>query len=137
MLPTGDRAARDLEEAQERQRAFIDSLQSERERRPRNFVNRNGFSDLTLEEVTEARALGARLYGRSDRTVSSPDAALNLSHPSTSRKRLPGPSEMLQGRSATFSGISDGTDEKILPHAKFQIGRDSSGAITISFDPPM
>ena len=49
-----------------------------------------------------------------------------------STKRLPGPAEMLHGKSPTARH----RDKACLPHAKFQVSQDE-GAVSINFDPPV
>lgn len=118
-------AQRELQEAEHRQQAVLDRLQSERERR---FVRPARPARWTENDDSP-------LHG--DPTLSSHIPVFDQeTGERLSRKRLPGPSEMLQGRTA-YSDASDGdTIKRVLPHAKFQVTR-GSGGVTIDFDPPV
>lgn len=124
-------AQRELQEAEDRQQAVLDRLQSQRERR---FVRPTRPARWT-EDPEFATRDSQRAYR--DHFVSGDNSLLDLSHQDhTSRKRLPGPSEMLQGRAAYSDAIEGASGKKLLPHAKFQVMR-GSGGVTINFDPPM
>jgi len=48
-------------------------------------------------------------------------------------KRLPGPTEMLLGKSPDYR--SEESSREVMPHARFSISKESGGAVAINFEP--
>lgn len=125
-------ARRDLEEAEERQRTLLDQLQAQRERRDFHRPYRPG-----RRTEDELRPMRENVDVFREFSVSSPGATLDLSSSDhMSRKRLPGPYEMLRGIAAYPDTCDGDAGKRILPHAKFQVTKDS-GDVAIHFDPPV
>lgn len=111
---------RELDEARERQLHNLDQARLRRER---------SDSDPTYlyEDPTSPvrRLISTGSFFQRASSTQSPDISTT--------KRLPGPQEMLQGKSVNSQ--SETSSNEIMPHAKFCISRESGGIVTIHFEP--
>jgi len=114
-------AQRELEEAEYRQRNFLEQTHIRRE--SGRGERSDGFSFANL----------ARYGGGEDPLYDDDDWRRNSTYSST--KRLPGCNEMLRGRRADSDTEADEADSPLAPHATFQVTRDAGGGVVVNFEP--
>ncbi|KAK5953686.1 hypothetical protein OHC33_004955 [Knufia fluminis] len=128
-------AQRELEEAEYRQRSFLEQSRVRRESGRGERSDAYSYANLAryAERNSEDPLHDSDEY---ERRRHSPYPHPQP-HPHVSTKRLPGCNEMLRGRRADSDTEADDTEGPLAPHATFQVpsGAAGGGGVAVNFEP--
>lgn len=113
-------STREFDEAQLRQQSNVDQARLRRER---------GDSD----PYTQNPPLYPSQLSATGANSTSPRASYAPNTEYSAAKRLPGPTEMLLGKSPDYR--CEESSREVMPHARFSVSREGGGVVSINFEP--